>query len=733
MNSFTFVSTSIPVPNIDEEGQKYYGLVIAIDEYNGNEWSTLKTPVNDANAIKDVLLNKYGFEEVVTLYDQQATRANIIDYIDRIAQNITNNDNLLIYFSGHGIEIGNEGYWVPSDARTKERSQLIPNSEIKNALAKTVSKHALVMVDACFSGTIFKSSNLFIENDGSDTYYKKVDDLVSRQAITAGGLEPVLDGAGKHSTFARYIIKNLKKNQQTKLDANELFKMVKLPVQANSPNIPQFGHIQNAGHEGGQFIFKINKETTGACAFGGVTMKEGAKMVFSTDGGMLHAIVNEYDKKVYYQWLKGSVTLDNKTPNLRVTESGTYSVLVTTDDECSDAAVIDVTIALPQIEVVIEEGSKVTFTNGGTLHASLSAPKEDVVYEWLYNNYIISQEPTLDIKKAGQYKVVIRLKDGRKIATAETQVEIKARTYTVQIGDDMARIARKFYSDAGKVDFLYKSNIGKVTKGELLRVGTELNVPLLDKEEVSDNAPNSSKRIYIAANEDMPPLSQIGLYKNGMLTEIVKETMREMGEVPVVNFMSGNKVKSQAFTGKSTAAFPFVYSKQDANFFHYSEPLFKELTIFFVSKTPQPDARGKVKEIKYNREKDLKGKRVAIVRGFASEKLMDLQQKGILGLMAKNTWEECFQLLKDGKVDMVAAPQMVGILTLKSVNSVSLDDFKMLSKPFETTDFYLVVSKQSPDGETFLARFNAAFQKLNDAGSISKIQNTHIDIFQNER
>ena len=85
--------------------------------------------------------------------------------MDRIAQNITNKDNLLIYFSGHGIEIGNEGYWVPSDARTKERSQLIPNSEIKNALSKTVCKHALIMVDACFSSTIFKSSQFSIKND----------------------------------------------------------------------------------------------------------------------------------------------------------------------------------------------------------------------------------------------------------------------------------------------------------------------------------------------------------------------------------------------------------------------------------------------------------------------------------------------------------------------------------------------------------------------------------------
>ena len=286
----------------DEEANKkrYYALLVAVDEYQGSEWSQLKTPVNDANKIKDVLLGKYGFEEVITIYDEQATRANIINKIDKLAQNVTENDNILIYFSGHGIEVGNEGYWVPADAITNERSQLIPNSEIKAALAKTVSQHALIMVDACFSSTIFKSSQISVQNDGSEDYYNKVNALMSRQALTAGGLEPVLDGSGEHSTFAKYLIKYLKKNKKDNLDASELYEMLKYPVQANSPNVPRFGHIQNTGHEGGQFVFKLNKNKEKSCNFSGVKIKEGAKVIFPHDGGMLHALVDEYDKKIFF-------------------------------------------------------------------------------------------------------------------------------------------------------------------------------------------------------------------------------------------------------------------------------------------------------------------------------------------------------------------------------------------------------------------------------------------------
>lgn len=719
-------------PQNDDNGGKYYALIIAIDEYKGSEWAQLKTPINDANVISDILANKYGFEEVIKLYDDEATRANIIDYIDRLSQVVTSKDNILIYFSGHGIEIGNEGYWVPSDATGKERSQLIPNSEIKNALAKTTSKHALVMVDACFSGTIFKSSQLFVENDGSENYYARVDGLVSRQAITAGGLEPVLDGQGDHSTFAKYVIKFLKKNKKNALDAGELYEMVKFPVQANSPNVPRFGHIQNTGHEGGQFIFRINQQKVGSCNFSGVKIKEGAKVIFPVDGGTLHAIVNEYDKKIYYQWLKGSSTLSSASPDLKITESGTYSVIVTTDDECQDAAVVEVVIALPDTEVFIEEGSDVAFTNGGVLTAKLSKPMDGVVYEWSKNNYIIGQEATLPVNEEGTYEVIIRLKDGRRIASAIANVSIKERTYKVRIGDNMERIARKFYDDAGRADYLYAINSDLVEKGALLQVGTEIRVPLM-AEEASDFTPKSvASRIYIAANEDMPPFSQIGLYNNGMLTDIVKTTLKETGEIPVISYVSGNVMRAQTFSGKSAAAYPCVYNSDDARLFYYSEPLYKELTVLFVSKTPPLDANGEPKKLDYRKDRDLRGKKIAIVRGFISDKMLKMLKDRQIGLVAKTSWEECFELLKKGDVDYVAAPQMVGIMALKSAKNVDINDFKMLSKAFETIDFHLVVSKQNPNGETFMKGFNAAFKKLKADGKISQIQNAHVDIFQNE-
>ncbi|MFH1675364.1 MAG: hypothetical protein ABIF87_18330 [Pseudomonadota bacterium] len=52
--------------------------VIGIDTYI--EWPRLKTAVNDAKSVKDILLSPYHFnkDHLIELYDESATRKNII-------------------------------------------------------------------------------------------------------------------------------------------------------------------------------------------------------------------------------------------------------------------------------------------------------------------------------------------------------------------------------------------------------------------------------------------------------------------------------------------------------------------------------------------------------------------------------------------------------------------------------------------------------------------------------
>ena len=235
----------------------YYALLIGIDKYQG-EWSPLENAVNDAKAIETLLQSKYRFDQYSVLYDSKATRTAIIKQLEWLVETVQENDNVFIYYSGHGEFKGklNKGYWVPYDAKSKSISEYISNNDIQAFLQGIKSKHTLLVSDACFSGDIFRGTTFSVPFESSEKYYRKVHNLVSRKAITSGGIEPVMDGGREgHSVFAYYFIQSLRNNEAMYFDASELYNSLKIPVVNNSEQIPKFNPIKNTGDEGGQFIF----------------------------------------------------------------------------------------------------------------------------------------------------------------------------------------------------------------------------------------------------------------------------------------------------------------------------------------------------------------------------------------------------------------------------------------------------------------------------------------------
>ncbi|MBP7809010.1 MAG: caspase family protein [Bacteroidia bacterium] len=236
---------------------KYYALIIGIDNYKGS-WAALKNAVNDAKAVESMLKTKYKFESIKALYNEQATRTQIITQLEWLSDNIKENDNLLIYYSGHGEykKQLNKGFWVPCDATTTSTSQFISNSDLQTFLGGIKSKHTLLISDACFSGDIFRGNTVSVPFENSEKYYTNIYEKISRQAISSGGLEPVMDG-GKdgHSVFAYYLLKTLNANSSKYFDSSQLFEQIKIPVINNSEQTPIFNSIKSTGDEGGHFIF----------------------------------------------------------------------------------------------------------------------------------------------------------------------------------------------------------------------------------------------------------------------------------------------------------------------------------------------------------------------------------------------------------------------------------------------------------------------------------------------
>ncbi|MFP4557744.1 MAG: hypothetical protein ACLFNU_12825 [Bacteroidales bacterium] len=229
---------------------RYYALVVGVNEYPDDGIASLANPVRDAAKLAKTLANHYTFEARDITFVKNPTRSELIDELDKITRRVTKNDNLLIFFAGHGyFDTETEfGYWLPSDAAASSTGNWIANSQLKDYVAAIKSKHTLLIADACFSGGIFKTRKAFPESpEEVDNMYERK----SRKAMTSGALTEVPD----ESVFIRHLVKRLEENTVDYLTAEELFSSFKTTVMNSSPTVPLYGDIKGTGDEGGDFVF----------------------------------------------------------------------------------------------------------------------------------------------------------------------------------------------------------------------------------------------------------------------------------------------------------------------------------------------------------------------------------------------------------------------------------------------------------------------------------------------
>ncbi len=231
---------------------KNYLLAIGIDNYS--DWAPLKNAVNDAKSFQEVLQKKYNYKEenITIITNEKATKQNIIEAFKSIIEKVGPNDKLIIYFSGHGYydNVLDEGYWITQDSKKGTEADYLPNSFLIKMFKQINAKHIFLIADACFSGSLF-----------IDTQRGNLENAVqskSRWALTSGRLEFVDDGRqGEHSPFAKYTLEYLNTNTKSKSSVTDLISYVKEKVTAETKQVPTGNALNNAGDEGGEFIFEL--------------------------------------------------------------------------------------------------------------------------------------------------------------------------------------------------------------------------------------------------------------------------------------------------------------------------------------------------------------------------------------------------------------------------------------------------------------------------------------------
>ena len=242
---------------------KSYALVIGIDKYPASRrFRDLEFARRDAEGVT-AFLKQRAFDEVITLYDEQATKQAIIGAMQNtFAPRLKGSDRVFVFYAGHGhtelLGTKDWGYIVPHDG-TDQSASYISMEELQTLSEKMgQARHQLFIMDACYGGLLGTRSAPM--DPSQPDYINQLMRRSARQVLTAGGADQeVLDGGpGGHSVFTGYLLEGVQKgladlNGDGFIPFSELVTYL-VPKATNRYQTPAYSNLP--GHGLGEFVFR---------------------------------------------------------------------------------------------------------------------------------------------------------------------------------------------------------------------------------------------------------------------------------------------------------------------------------------------------------------------------------------------------------------------------------------------------------------------------------------------
>ena len=253
---------------------KSYALVIGIGNYR--HLPKLMSPEQDVRKMK-AYLDAQGFDEVVTLLDDQVTLGAFRHPQLYLKSKMQPDDRFIFYYSGHGVTDGagtaTRGYLPLAGEKDDGRhASSIPMLDLVKWLKSLRVDHLLVVLDSCFSGlaidgTELKAGTIRAPNPKVDIEaMHRMARGPARYLMMAGtaGQESFGGTKWNGSLFTEAFINGLRRDADLYKDhivtARELYVWLKPAVeraaqQANRELTPMFLDLGPGGSSRGEFVF----------------------------------------------------------------------------------------------------------------------------------------------------------------------------------------------------------------------------------------------------------------------------------------------------------------------------------------------------------------------------------------------------------------------------------------------------------------------------------------------
>lgn len=233
----------VMVSALSAEAASRIALVIGMSKYQ--TIPALANTVNDAKSIA-ATLKQLGFE-VKTSIDQPL--ADLVTTLNTFSFEAEAADIAMVYYAGHGVELGGENFLIPVDVKITRPEQIASQAVTLKALLKTVEnarKLRVVILDSC-------RNNPFADWPLQEVAKASSPDYQTGEVakIRSGGLATpsaekgmlviyaakegavALDGEGGHSPFARALIEEL---PERNIEIGMMFRKVRDVVMTETKN-----------------------------------------------------------------------------------------------------------------------------------------------------------------------------------------------------------------------------------------------------------------------------------------------------------------------------------------------------------------------------------------------------------------------------------------------------------------------------------------------------------------
>lgn len=194
---------------VSEASAKRVALIVGNSTYKSV--SKLPNPVNDARAMAETL-SRLGFETVDLKLDQDFTTFRRT--LRSFARKAAGADLGLVFFAGHGIEIGGQNYLIPTDAELADSADVdfeaIPLSMVMGALDR-VKKLKLVVLDACRDNPFASRMTTTGATRSIGRGLARVSPRGQNSLVAYAAREGTIarDGDGKHSPYVTALLAHI--------------------------------------------------------------------------------------------------------------------------------------------------------------------------------------------------------------------------------------------------------------------------------------------------------------------------------------------------------------------------------------------------------------------------------------------------------------------------------------------------------------------------------------------